>query len=64
MLMYYVDYTVSKLLIFFLDLNQKNRSMVTGLIWPNIAIGVNVIFQEMLALRRARHIRVATLGSR
>ena len=29
--------------------------MVLKLIWPNVAIGVNVIFEEILALKRLKH---------
>ena len=34
----------------------QNRSMGPVLIWPNITIVVNVVFQEVLALTRVRHI--------
>ena len=36
--------------------NNKNRSTGPVLIWPNIIIVVDVVFQEILALARVRHI--------
>ena len=35
---------------------NKNRSMGPVLIWPNITIVVNVVFQEILALTILQHI--------
>ena len=36
-------------------INAKNRSMAPLLIWLNISIAVNAVFQEILALARIRH---------
>ena len=39
-----------------LILGDKNRSMVTSLIWPKMVMGVSVIFDEILEFTRVRHI--------
>ena len=38
---------------------SKNRSMSPELIWTNITIGVNVVFEDKLALMTARYILIS-----
>ena len=35
---------------------NKNRSMGTMLIWPNITVVVNAVFQDIWVLTRVRYI--------
>ena len=43
--------------------NKNNMSIGPGLIWPNITIGVNAIFEEILALAWVRHIVSSKRGT-
>ena len=37
--------------------DEKSKSIGPVLIWPNITIDVNVVFQEILHLKRVRNIK-------
>ena len=38
---------------------KKNRSMGPELIWPDITIDMSVVFEDILALTRVRHLVIS-----